>query len=416
MKKYRLTRNFGLKIMAFVFAVLLWLIVVNIDDPVSKATYTDVEVTITNSEIVTNQGKVFQVLDEQKTTVTVYAKRSVLADITKEDIVATADLSEMDVNTYLVPISVSIQGYSGRYQLAEADPGNLHIKVEGKTKNTFPLTVSATGTPRDGYIVGEMTVNPEKVSIGGSESQVQQIDKAVARIDVSGLSKDTELEAELILYDINGNPIDQTQLTNNLGDQGITVEVQMLETKTIPVLFEVSGAPAEGYVYTGLISEPESIQICGDKEVLDTIESIEIPASAIDISGMTEKEEKTIDILPYLPEGVSLADETANNVVVTLMVEQEGAKTIEIQAESIKVNNLAEDLKVTYEPEAELSLQFTGQAELLDALDITEAVSIDLKKYTEAGTYKVPVSVDVPEGITLRGNPVITVILEEKGS
>lgn len=141
MKKYRLTRNFGLKIMAFVFAVLLWLIVVNIDDPVSKATYTDVEVTITNSEIVTNQGKVFQVLDEQKTTVTVYAKRSVLADITKEDIVATADLSEMDVNTYLVPISVSIQGYSGRYQLAEADPGNLHIKVEGKTKNTFHLTV-----------------------------------------------------------------------------------------------------------------------------------------------------------------------------------------------------------------------------------------------------------------------------------
>ena len=96
MKKYSLTRNFGLKIMAFVFAALLWLIVVNIDDPVSKATFSDVDVMITNPEVVTNQGKVYQVLDEQKTSVTVYAKRSVLADIAKEDIVATADLSAMD--------------------------------------------------------------------------------------------------------------------------------------------------------------------------------------------------------------------------------------------------------------------------------------------------------------------------------
>ena len=255
MKKDRWKQNFGLKIMAFVFAALLWLIVVNIDDPVSKATFSDVDVMIVNPEIVTNQGKVYQVLEEQKTSVTVYAKRSVLSDISKEDIVATADLSEMDTNTYLVPISASVKGYSDKYELAEANPRNLKIKVEGKTKNTFPLTVSATGTPRDGYVVGEMTVNPEKVSIGGSESLVQQISKAAAKIDVSGLSRDTELEAELILYDVNGNVIDQTQLTNNLGEQGISVYIEMLETKTVPLNLSVSGIPAEGFVYTGLTVE-----------------------------------------------------------------------------------------------------------------------------------------------------------------
>lgn len=416
MKKYSLTRNFGLKIMAFVFAALLWLIVVNIDDPVSKATFSDVDVMITNPEVVTNQGKVYQVLDEQKTSVTVYAKRSVLADIAKEDIVATADLSAMDTNTYLVPISVSVKGASGGYESAEANPGNLKIKIEGKTKNTFPLTVSATGTPRDGYIVGEMTVNPEKISIGGSESQIQQISKAVAKIDVSGLSKDTEVEAELILYDVNGNAIDQTQLTNNLGEQGITVYVEMLETKTVPLVFGVTGSPAEGYLYAGLTAEPESIQICGDRETLDEIESIEIPDSEIDISGIQEKEERTVDILPYLPEGVSLAEETANNVVVTILIEQEGVKTVEVQAESIKVSNLSDKLKISYEIGAEISLQFTGKEEVLETLDIAEAVSIDLKKYTDPGTYEVPVTVDVPEGISLKETPTIKVILEEKES
>ncbi|MEJ8734557.1 MULTISPECIES: CdaR family protein [Mediterraneibacter] len=416
MKKDRWKQNFGLKIMAFVFAALLWLIVVNIDDPVSKATFSDVDVMIVNPEIVTNQGKVYQVLEEQKTSVTVYAKRSVLSDISKEDIVATADLSEMDTNTYLVPISASVKGYSDKYELAEANPRNLKIKVEGKTKNTFPLTVSATGTPRDGYVVGEMTVNPEKVSIGGSESLVQQISKAAAKIDVSGLSRDTELEAELILYDVNGNVIDQTQLTNNLGEQGISVYIEMLETKTVPLNLSVSGIPAEGFVYTGLTVEPSSIQICGDKEDLDQIEEIVIPNSVIDITGLQGKEERAVDVLPYLPEGVTLAEETANTVVVTVMAEQEGVKTVEIQAESIKVTNLSEKLKVSYEPGAEISLQFTGKEELLETLDITEAVSVDLKKYTEPGVYKVPVTVDVPDGISLKEIPSIKVTLEEKES
>ena len=47
MKKYKLTRNPGLKIIAFVFAVLLWLIVANVDDPVARRTYSDIPVVYT---------------------------------------------------------------------------------------------------------------------------------------------------------------------------------------------------------------------------------------------------------------------------------------------------------------------------------------------------------------------------------
>ena len=87
-----------------------------------------------------------------------------------------------------------------------------------------------------------------------------------------------------------------------------------------------------------------------------------------------------------------------------------------MQAESIKVSNLSDKLKISYEIGAEISLQFTGKEELLETLDITEAVSIDLKKYTDPGTYEVPVTVDVPEGISLKETPTIKVILEEKES
>ena len=107
MKKYKFTKNPGLKLLAFVFAAFLWLIVVNIDNPVSSDTYLNIPVTIINEDIITQEGNVYQVVDEQNVNVTVYAKRQTLQDINTEDIVATADIREMDTDTGLVPIQIT---------------------------------------------------------------------------------------------------------------------------------------------------------------------------------------------------------------------------------------------------------------------------------------------------------------------
>ena len=95
-------------------------------------------------------------------------------------------------------------------------------------------------------MTGEMKVNPEKITITGAESKISQIKKAEAKINVDGLSKDTEVEAELVLYDAAENVISQSQLSNNLGSEGITVDVEVLQKKSVPVQFSVSGEPAEG--------------------------------------------------------------------------------------------------------------------------------------------------------------------------
>ena len=78
MKKYKLTTNLPLKIIAFVFAAFLWLIVANVANPVTKSTYTNIKVTIANDDVITQGGEVYTVLDDQNVNVVVYAKRSVI--------------------------------------------------------------------------------------------------------------------------------------------------------------------------------------------------------------------------------------------------------------------------------------------------------------------------------------------------
>ena len=52
----KLTNNLGLKLLAVLFAIALWIVVVNIDDPVKPAQYT-ISVTQDNMDYLTSNGK-----------------------------------------------------------------------------------------------------------------------------------------------------------------------------------------------------------------------------------------------------------------------------------------------------------------------------------------------------------------------
>ena len=416
MKKYKLTNNLGLKIIAFIFAAFLWLIVVNLDNPVDSKLFTDIPVTIVNDDIIKSAGEVYQVEGEGTVNVVVYATREVRQKLQKEDIVATADIKQMDSTGRLIPIEISIPDYTGQYESAEAVPRNLTIQREKSGKKSLALTVETEGKQADGYELGDITVSPENVTLTGAESLLEQVDRAAAQVSIEGISEDSVLDGTLVLYDAYGNELNQTQLGNNLGDEGISVSVDVLKVKSVPIVFDVSGSPAEGYKYTGYTSMPESIQVCGASDALDELSQIAVPASVIDISGASESIEMTVDITEYLPEGIRLADENAGDITVTVKIEREGTRTIEFLVSSIKINNLADNLQVSYDADAEITLHFSGDEALLSTLDISNAVSVDLSSYTQPGTYDVPVKVNLPAGITLDERVTVQLTIEEKAA
>ena len=126
--KTRLMNNLGLKILAFLAAGMLWLLVVNIDDPVTSATFQEVPVTVINQEVLAEEQQTFQIVDGTQTVdVTVTARRKILNRIRKEDITATADMRELTLKTQ-IPITVTVNGYESVE--AEAYPRNLQVKLE----------------------------------------------------------------------------------------------------------------------------------------------------------------------------------------------------------------------------------------------------------------------------------------------
>lgn len=410
----RITNNLTLKILAFLIAAFLWLIVVNIDDPVDDKTFSNITVQVLHEEVITDNNNTYQIVDNtQEVNVTVTAQRSVLDKIRAEDIQATADMKELTLRTQ-VPIEVTIKGYTGKYEKATANPRNLQIQIDEEAKNNFPITPTTTGTVRNGYEVGSLKALPEKVTLRGPKRIINSIAKVTAEANVSGLSEDETVEAKLVLYDANNNVIDQTLLANNLGKEGVSVEVELLQVKSVPIKIDTSEiSAADGYKLGKITVEPQEVEVTGDKSTLAGITEISIPASALQLEELTQKMDKTVDISSYLPNGVSLAEENANKVVVSIQVQQPGTKTFEVSTNSIVVNNLAEGLGLSYGSAVDLEIQLKGPGEALNLFSPAKKVSIDLKKYTEPGTYTVPVSVELPSGCTLVKDVSVEVVLEK---
>ncbi len=401
--------------MSVLFAILLWWTVVNIDDPVSEKRYVK-EVTVTNTDVITNQGKSYQIIDDtQKVVVTVKARRKVLSEIKVGDIRVTADLRELQGTS--VPIRVVIEGFEGSYEEVMTNPRNIQVKTEDTQKKTFPITVTSVGHVREGYIIGSMVSEPKMIDISGPQSSIGRISKVVAKVDVSELSYNTTQRAELIFYDAADNKIDRSLLSTNCDRNGVLVRVELWKTKLVELEFDTSAiVPAYGYHYEGIEAEPKAIKVAALPEIIEKLNKIKIPAQVLEKQAISENEEVIVEVEKYLPEGVVLVDEDAGSVVVTIKLEKNGMKTLQLPVRSVKIEGLSNEFEMEYGPEQEVKLRFEGPNDILKNIS-SESVSavVDLSNYVEEGVFEVPVQVqNVPGQCTYLNGATIQIILTKK--
>lgn len=411
----KIKNNIALKIIALVFAVLLWWAVANIDDPiVSKSFRTTVSVV--HPEVVTNVGKSYHIEDStQNITVTVKARRSVTEAVKAKNIRATADFREMQDSS--IPIRVTIKGYEGQYEEVLANPQNLRVTTEDTQKKTFPITAVTGGEVSSGYVLGDVTVKPQSIDISGPRTVIGRITKVVAKVDVSALSENTTLNAELIYYDSAENIIDDSLLSSNCDKNGVKVQVKLLETKKISLKFDTSQIEtASGYLFQEISVNQKEITVCADSDILDSMSELGIPGSALAKKKLKSNKDVIVDISQYLPDGVVLQDEDAGSVVVTIIVDKSGTKSILLPVRSIRVNGISDELELSYGPEQEVELNFRGKDENLAKLTESNIIAIiDLAEYTKEGTYKVPVQLlEMPDGCKYLGKAKVQVVLSKK--
>lgn len=377
MKKSKLTNNLGLKIASLIAAFVLWLVVINIDDPVINRTYTGIPVEILNESVIADEGKCYEVLGGTDTiTVVVSAKRSVLDDMSRDYIKATADMKSI---TFLdtVPIEVKVTRFADTIDSVTSRTENLQLRLENVVKRDVPLEVVVSGEVADGYLLSSANAKYDIVKVSGPESLVLEVESAKCEVNVSDLSADESVNVPVKLYDCDGYEIDEEKL--ELEQKNVSVNVLIWATKEVPVTCTASGVPAEGYSMTGTpVIYPGSVVITGRSAYLSSMSSLVIPSEHVSVAGATDTVVKTINLKSFLPEGITFADsEFDGKVSITIDVEANDRKTVDIPMSNITIENVPEGYKATItDIGPALTMDIQGKGDTFDRFDGSLAIGV----------------------------------------
>lgn len=416
----KIFRNWGLKLGSLVLAFVLWLLVVQIDDPKETRVFYGIPVIMTNTELLDQQDKVYQVLDNTDTIrVSIRAPRSVFSDLRASDIVAEADMSKLtEINT----IAISFRVLNNDVDTITGSPDVLRLNVENRVSKWVTVRYVTTGEVAEGYMVVSAAPNQTRIEVTGPESDIEQVSYASVVLDVSGAMTDVSANVECSLYGKDDNLLDLPSVTKNV--DYVLMTAQILATKTVPIDLRLSGAPADGFLATGEVAcEPSDVLLAGTPEALAEVSAIAIPEEELNISGSAGNFTKEINIGKYLPENTRLADRSfSGNVNVTVYIEPEMARTLTVNTQNITIANLPEGLKIEPEddPQGPIELRVSGLEEtvsLLQANTLTGVADIRAWMANEGleelapGTYFIPIAFQLPEGVVVENRATLRVAI-----
>lgn len=345
MKKF-LLNNIGWKLLSVGIAILLWLIVLNISDPVDTQTFYNVAVEMINTDILTDSGRVYEVLDNTGSiSVRVSAKRSILNNLTKDNILAVADFADMTLSN-TVAIKLSSTKNNNDIESITSPTEYLKLNVEEMSRKQLVIDVVTVGTPAENYSVGKVETDQNIVRISGPSSVVNQVEVAQAVVDVTGMHEDISTSAELRFYNSEGMLIQASNLTSNISY--VNVSVSILTTKTVGLSYNVIGTPAQGYGLTGHnTNQPDVVTVIGPESTLNNLSFIPIPDGELDVSGLSATLVKDIDIRKYLPSNVKLIDGSIDIITITIPIEKIEVTNVIIPEENVLLNNIPEGYEAT---------------------------------------------------------------------
>lgn len=408
--KKKLTDNLTLKIASILVAVLIWLFASSASDPITTVDY-PVRVNVTNDDYILKSGKTYRVT-EGKGDVTVYIRGKTSVVTGRRDIVVEADMTqivEMNPNLGLVYVPVQFRQVSGiSMKDVEVYPKTIPVYIEEMESKEFVINVNTEGKPIAGYEIGECIPSMEKVLIQGPKSMVNKIKSVVATVNVKGIGSDTKKTASLKLIDQNDevydDAMDYVRFVAVNEERTIDVSVDLWRTVNhVKVKANYSGTPARGYQVDKITTTPEEISIAGNEEALKKLaendNTIEIPASLINVEGCSQDQDANIKLSSLLKEedGLKIPENVPQSVLVKVSVLPYGSKEFEVNPSDIEVKGIGKDLWITFSQE-KLLVRVKGRDADLEELKTQEIkASIDLTDKVE-GEYTLPVNIVLPEG------------------
>lgn len=375
-------------LLSVVLAVIFWMYVRTVQDPMQTETFHNVRVELTGTSMLTSQGLTVADLSQDTVSLKIEAPLSVINN-----------LHRYRSNLY-IPLDVSrcTEGenrvsYEPKYPtnfnvdevvLLDKEPNVITVTVEKLYTNTVNVEFQLRGQVADGYQMGTPAIEPSTVVVSGPVEDVSKVAKAVAYLDDENLDERYAGDLPLTLLDSQGNVLEDLEVT--LDSKTAYVVVPVVVVEDIPLAVNVLPGGGATVNDAKIEIEPETIAVSGEEKDIKNLTELSI--GSIDLSKVVGTNTFTFPI-SLDPSLENVSGETTATVTVTV----EGLSTITLDVDNIKVDNVPSGRSAVAVTQVK-QVTVRGKEEDLAGIDASQLrIVADLSNVTSTGQISVPARV-----------------------
>lgn len=406
----RILTHLDLKVISLVIAILIWIIVANVDDYKTTKQITGIEIEFVNGSAITEKNKVYEVPEGTTVDVVIKGPRSIVEGLTRDDFKAIADLSKMSItNSVMVDVSAISSRVDKEITIANTSNA-VNVEVENKIEKQLPITVKTTSSVAEGYAISNKSATPNLITVEGAESIVSTINEVYVEVDVSKANHDIVAYGEPVFLDFAGEVIDSAKFDYDVTSAEVTVQVK--KTKELSVKVKTVGEVKDGYTISSIDYQPTSVVVVGEPEDLARVDEVVI--NDIKVTNCDEDLETSVNLADYLPSGIVIADDT-EEVMIKVKIEEVKEKNIKISNDDINIVGKDDAYTYSFVNKDGITVTAKGLKDVLDDLKVANLIpSIDVTDY-KPGTYKIQVNLRNLSGVTIDDTYEIEIEVKNKG-
>lgn len=264
-----------------------------------------------------------------------------------------------DISDITLPGSVSAQNLT----LIDRNPSKITVTLDQLAKKTVEVRVVTDVQVVSGYLAERISQDYSEIVIEGPAELVEQVDRAVVTLKRENVDQTITTRLPYTLVDVDGNPVDSTEITSDIAEIEVTLPVSMFKDVPLELPFIDGGGATSDDVTADI--EPKTVRISGDPSVIEPIQTLRL--SSLDLSSLMSNSE-TIKRTITMPEGcTNVSGEQEATIKVT--VANKAIKQLRVPNTNFQYANVPQGLV----PEARTSmLLVTIRADSDDIDEITE--------------------------------------------
>ncbi len=187
-------RNWILKLLSFLMALILWLVLIPEEKVISERT---LNIRLETQNVPGNMELV--VKPASSIDVTLRAAKRVLDEISDGDVTARLDLAGATVQQTEYPLNAQMIALPPGAEVVRIIPNQVELKLEMTRSVELKVRPHILGKVKEGFTY-RVDVIPDTVLVEGPESKIQSKDEVrTAPVDISNLAQSTVYYVDLIL-------------------------------------------------------------------------------------------------------------------------------------------------------------------------------------------------------------------------